>query len=365
VQTVEVALEDRTYDVQVGHEILPQLGRCCRDLELGAQVAVITDEAVADRYLEPAVTSLRQTGYEVLEVVFSGGEAAKNLTTAEEIFGRLIQAELDRSAWVLALGGGVVGDLAGFVAATYLRGVSYVQVPTTIVAQVDASVGGKTAVNHPLGKNLIGAFHQPRLVLIDTQTLRTLPRRELQAGLAEVIKHAVIRDPELFAFLEENLERIAGMELEPENLDWLIARNVQIKAKVVEVDEREGGLRAILNYGHTIGHAIEAAADYEQYQHGEAVALGMIGAGEIAVRQGLWDETERRRQDSLLERLGVPAGLRDVPLDLIVERSKSDKKRRGGQLRFVLGRRIGQVEIVDGIVEEMVRGAVEYVQQNY
>ena len=273
-------------------------------------MALVSDEAVATRYLEPATASLRAAGFQVLEVVYAGGEGMKNLAGAEGILAKMIEAEFDRSAWITALGGGVVGDMAGFVAATYLRGIPYVQVPTTIVAQVDSSIGGKTGVNHALGKNLIGAFHQPRLVLVDTDALRSLPGREAVAGMAEVVKHALIRDEELFSFLEDRLEEVVAMQLDAETLDWLIARNVEIKAAVVSADEREGGLRAILNYGHTIGHAIEAATDYGRYKHGEAVILGLIGAGEIARREGTWTEEERRRQDALLERLGVPGGWR-------------------------------------------------------
>ena len=326
---------------------------------------MVTDEVVAPHYLQPAAAALRDAGYQVLEVTYPGGEADKNLGSAESIFGRLIGAEMDRSAWVLALGGGVVGDLAGFVAATFMRGISLVQVPTTIVAQVDASSGGKTAVNHRQGKNLIGVFHQPSMVHIDTGVLATLPRRELVAGLGEVIKHAVIRDEELFAFLEEHLEDLQALRLDPDALDWVIARNVEIKAAVVEADEREGGLRAILNYGHTIGHAIEAATEYQQYRHGEAVILGMIGAGQIALQLGLWSEAEQRRQDALLQRVGVPAGVGQVSAERIVDRTRADKKRIGGQLRLVLGRRIGAVEIVDGVDEDVVRAAVEYIRERY
>ena len=364
MRNVEIALADRAYTVQVGHGVLSQLGESCRRVELGNQVAVIADRAVADLYLKPAVTSLKGAGFRPLEVLIPGGDADKNLTTAEQVFGQLIEAELDRSAWVLALGGGVVGDLAGFVAATFLRGVPFVQVPTTIVSQVDASVGGKTAVNHRLGKNLIGAFHQPRLVLIDTDVLRSLPRRELVGGLGEVVKHAVIRDPELFAFLEEHLEQIISLRLDPDQLDWLIARNVQIKARVVETDERETGLRAILNYGHTVGHAIEAAGAYTRYHHGEGVVLGMVAAGEIAVRRNLWSEEDRDRQDALLSRMDVPGGLKELSTQEILERTRSDKKRVSGRLRFVLPRSIGQVEIFDDIPEETAVAAIQYVQEN-
>ncbi|MCH2662559.1 3-dehydroquinate synthase, partial [bacterium] len=302
---IDLAVEGAAYPIFVGHDILGELGSRCSEQGLGRQVALVSDEAVAARYLEPATASLRAAGFQVLEVVYAGGEGMKNLAGAEGILAKMIEAEFDRSAWITALGGGVVGDMAGFVAATYLRGIPYVQVPTTIVAQVDSSIGGKTGVNHALGKNLIGAFHQPRLVLVDTDALRSLPGREAVAGMAEVVKHALIRDEELFSFLEDRLEEVVAMQLDAETLDWLIARNVEIKAAVVSADEREGGLRAILNYGHTIGHAIEAATDYGRYKHGEAVILGLIGAGEIARREGTWTEEERRRQDALLERLGV------------------------------------------------------------
>lgn len=364
MQTVDVALEDHPYAIHVGHGILSRLGALCRAAGLGRQVALITDHTVAGLHLAPVAAGLREAGFEVTEVRFSGTDAAKTLRTAEEIFGQLIQAGLDRKAWVLALGGGVVGDLAGFVAATFLRGIPFVQVPTTIVSQVDASIGGKTGVNHALGKNMIGAFHQPRLVCIDTALLYTLPRRELVAGMAEVVKHALIRDAELFAFLERHIEQIAGLELDPDQLDWLIAANARIKAEVVAADEKESQLRAILNYGHTIGHAIESASQYG-YLHGEAVILGMVGAGELAVQRRMWDEAERERQDQLLARLGIPAGLSRLSVDLIAERTRADKKRLEGRHRFVLLRRIGQVEIVDGVSDGEVRAALEYIQRRH
>ena len=365
MKSVDVTTRDRSYQIVVGHDIMGNLGEMCRSLPLGKQVAVITDAVVGATYMDGVVDGLEAAGYQVLPIRFPGGDAAKNLTQAEKVFGRMIDAQMDRSGWVVALGGGVVGDLAGFVAATFLRGVPFVQVPTTIVAQVDASIGGKTAVNHALGKNLIGAFHQPHLVLIDTAALHSLPAAELVAGMAEVVKHAIIRDGELFAFLEENLEAAASLQLEPDSLDWLIARNVEIKAAVVREDEREGGLRAILNYGHTIGHAIEAATDYQNYRHGEAVILGMIGAGHIAVRHGFWSEAKRSRQDALLTRLGIPNGLSGVDGGLIVERTRADKKRVAGKTRLILGREIGRVEIVDHLGEEALREGVEYLQEKY
>jgi len=240
-----------------------------------------------------------------------------------------------------------------------------VQVPTTVVAQVDASLGGKTAVNHRLGKNTIGAFHQPRLVFTDTSSLRSLPLRERVAGTAEMVKHGIIRDEELFVFLEQHLESFIDMSIEPERLDWLIARNVTLKAGVVSCDERESGLRGILNYGHTIGHAIEAATDYRQYNHGEAVILGMAAAGEIACHLGLWPEHERHRQDALLERLGVPAGIGRVDAALIVERTRADKKRIDGKTRMVLCRHLGQAELVEDIDDATIRIGVNHIQGKY
>ena len=365
MQRIDLKLEGKDYPIEVGYDTLSQLGEHCRPLGLGRRVALISERAVAEHYLAPVAASLTDAGYQVLEVVLDGGESAKNLTTMEGIFARLIEAEFDRGTWVVTLGGGVVGDMGGFVAASFLRGVPFVQVPTTIVSQVDASIGGKTAVNHALGKNLIGAFHQPRLVFIDTKALETLPRGELVAGLAEVVKHGVIRDEELFGFLEQRIEAVVDLELAPEELIWLIGRNAGIKAQVVSSDEREGGLRAILNYGHTIGHAIEAATQYRQYRHGEAVILGMIGAGQIARQLDLWSEAERQRQDDLLVRLGVPAGLASVDAGRIVECTRADKKRVAGKSRFILPRQIGQVEIVEDVDDQTVEQAVRYIQEKY
>ena len=364
MKTIEVNVATGDYPVHVGHGVLAAVGDCCAELGMGHRVAVIADAEV-QTYRDAVLGSLEHSGFAPVPISFRGGDGAKNLDTVEAVIGQMIEAELDRGAWVAAVGGGVVGDLAGFVAATFLRGVKFVQIPTTIVAQVDASIGGKTGVNHPLGKNTIGAFHQPSMVYIDTDALRSLPRRELVAGMAEVVKHAVIRDAELFGYLEQNLESLLAMEIDPSALDKLISQNVRIKVDVVREDEREDGLRAILNYGHTIGHAIEASTNYETYRHGEAVILGMIGAGEIAVRKELWPEFERGRQDELLRRLGVPPGLSNVSVDLIVERTKADKKRVDGRPRFVLGQRIGSVEIVDGIDDRTIRDAVEYVQSTY
>ena len=365
MKSVTVRTEGAEYDIKVGHGVLASVGSACQSLDLGARVALVTDERVATHYLQPVAESLSKAGFDVLEVVYPGGEGHKNLSGAEGIFAQLIEAGLDRSAWVLALGGGIVGDMAGFVAASYLRGVPYVQVPTTIVAQVDSSIGGKTGVNHALGKNLIGAFHQPKLVFVDTDTLRSLPRGELVAGMAEVVKHGIIRDAELFSFLEEHIEEITDMSVGADALDWLIAQNAGIKAAVVSADEKEGGLRAILNYGHTIGHAIEAATNYTRYRHGEAVILGALAVSEIAAQHGVLPADVRTRHDALWKRLGVPQGLASVEAEAILQRTRADKKRVGNTVRYILAEDIGRVDIYSDVSDEMALSAIHHVQQNY
>ncbi len=365
MKTVCVKTEGAQYQILIGHGLIDQLGRHCNELNLGREVAIIVDERVEQLYEKSVSKSLSLAGFEVIKIVCTGGEKNKNLDGLESIFGQLIGSGMDRKGWVLALGGGIIGDMAGFVAASYLRGVRYIQVPTTIVAQVDSSIGGKTGVNHALGKNLIGAFHQPRLVFIDTDTLRSLPQGEVASGMAEVVKHAVIRDPELFEFLEDELESVIEMRVTPSRLDWLIERNAKIKAEVVSTDERESGLRAILNYGHTIGHAIEAATDYEKYRHGEAVILGALAVAHISESRGLMPAGERLRHDSLWERIGVPKGLRDVDSREIFLRTLSDKKRVGNTVRYILAKAVGQVAIYDDVSETDVLDAIEYVKEAY
>ena len=363
MKTVRVELgEARAYDVVVGDDLLTDSGDLCHGLGLQDRCALVYDAALADTALPRVMQSLQGAGFQPQAIAYDGGEHGKRLTSVEAIIGGMIAAGLDRGTWVAALGGGVVGDMGGFVAASYLRGVPVVQMPTTIVSQVDASLGGKTGVNHALGKNLIGAFHQPRLVLSDTSTLRHLPEAERVAGLAEVVKHAVIRDEELFSFLEENIEAVVSMQIGADDLEWLIARNAAIKAAVVSADEREGGLRAILNYGHTIGHAIEAATEYKAYRHGEAVILGMIAAGRIATRLGTWPADAEARQQALLERLGIPAGVGRVDPQEIFARTKTDKKWRDGKLRFILPRRIGEAYVADDIEQDVVRDGISHLQ---
>ena len=363
MEDVTVELDERSYPIKIGHGVLQDFGSAYLELGLGKSVAIVTNPTVAALYLDPVRKSLEAAGITTTVVTMPDGEAYKTLGTAGNIHGDLIKAGMDRKSVIVTLGGGVVGDTAGFVAATYQRGINFVQVPTTLESQVDASVGGKTAVDHPLGKNMIGAFHQPRLVYIDTETLTSLPNRELRAGMAEVIKHGLIRDPELVGFLEENLEAIADLEVEPERLDWLIARNCRIKADVVAKDETEQGLREILNYGHTVGHAVEVLTNYEDYKHGEAVYLGMIAAGKIAVNRGMWSAEEFDRQQALLERIGIPKGVGRLSTDELMDKMLSDKKARGGVIRFVLPEAIGKVVSCDDVTRGEIEKGIEFMKE--
>ena len=363
MRTVKVKVGDQAYPIHIGHGLLKELGQIYRTLELGRKAAVLTDKGVVDHHLDPAVESLRDAGVDVFSITIRGGEANKTLDTVKSVYDALIDARMDRGSTVVSLGGGVVGDIGGFVAATFMRGIDYVQVPTTIVSQVDASVGGKTGVDYGGGKNMIGAFHHPRLVCIDTSLLRTLPRREVVAGMVEVAKHAVIRDEAMFTLLESCIEEIVEMHLPLDELDALIESNCRIKAEVVQADPDERtGLRAILNYGHTIGHAIESATDYGRYLHGEAVLFGMAAAGKIALERENWAGVDFRRQEGLLQRLGIPGGLDLVPEESILERIEIDKKSRDGVLTFVLPTRVGHATTFNDVTRDEILAGIEYVK---
>jgi len=362
-ETVPVQLGNRSYAITIGHGILPDLGAAYADLGLGRRALLVTNPTVAEHYLEPVTASLEAAGIQVTVATIPDGEVYKTYETAGGIYGSLITAGLDRSSCIVTLGGGVVGDTAGFVAATYMRGIDFLQVPTTLEAQVDASVGGKTGVDHPLGKNVIGAFHQPKLVYIDTDTLRTLPQREVAAGMAEVIKHGFIRDPELMAALELNIEAYVNLSVSSDDLDALIATNCRIKAAVVEADETERGLREILNYGHTVGHALEAVTGYETYRHGEAVRLGMLAAAEISRRKGLLSDADAERHNALIARLGIPPGAASLDVDTILERMAGDKKARDGIVRFVLLHGIGDARSHDDVTREEMIAAIRFMQE--
>lgn len=310
---------------------------------MGGKVAVVTHPKIKRLYGAEIIKSLKGAGFDPRFIQVPEGERYKTLKQVERIYGRLIDERFDRKSTLVALGGGVIGDMAGFAAATYLRGIACVQCPTTVVAQVDAGIGGKTGVDHPRGKNLIGAFHQPRLVLVDPQTLATLPRREFTAGLAEVVKYGVILDSNFFAYLEANASAI--LKQDPEKLLYCIQRSAAMKAQVVEADERESDLRRILNYGHTFGHAIETLTGYRKYKHGEAVAIGMCAAARLAERLGICPKEEVARQAALLRSFGLPTTLPKIDSASILTVMERDKKAAEGEIVFVLPKRIGAVQV--------------------
>jgi len=340
MQTLTVNLGDRSYPIYVGDGILSRAGDLLQRAGLRGKVAVITNPTVAQLYLDPVHESLSGAGFDVTPVLIPDGEQHKDLRSLSVIYDRLIAERFERQSCVVALGGGVVGDLAGFAAATFLRGIAYVQVPTTLLAQVDSSVGGKTGVNHQEGKNLVGAFYQPRLVLIDVATLQSLPRREFIAGLAEVIKYGVIEDPALFKLLEEKIGKLTS--LDRTLLTQVIATSCAIKAKVVEQDERENDYRAVLNFGHTVGHALEAATHYQKYLHGEAVGIGMAQAATISVQQGFCDQRSLERIRKLIKKAGLPLEIpREVSMQNLIQGMEVDKKSAGGKIKFVICTGIG------------------------
>ncbi len=343
VRVVHVPLGSRSYPILIGEALLPRLGAECRKQRLGERCAVISDRHVAPRYARRVLQSLKDAGFAPVLIVVPAGETAKSLRTVGACYDQLAAHRLERKSFLVALGGGVVGDLAGFVAATYLRGVAFVQVPTTLLAQVDSSVGGKVGVNLRAGKNLVGAFHQPRLVLCDLGTLASLPAREYRAGLAEVIKYGIIADAALFARLERDLPKL--LRRDPRTLAGVIARCCQIKADVVGQDETETGLRAILNFGHTIGHALEAISRYGKYRHGEAIAVGQVAAAKLSTQLTGLPRHDADRVAGLFTRAGLPTRVKLTAAQTkkLSAAMRLDKKVSGGEIKFVLAERIGQV----------------------
>ncbi len=350
--TVNVELGERGYPIHIGSGTLGQLGAAVKQRTGASRAFVITVPPVAKRWAPAVERSLTAAGIRTKRFVIPDGERSKNLREAEKLYDALLAAEADRSSVLIALGGGVVGDLAGFVAATLLRGVSFVQVPTTLLAMIDSSVGGKTGVNVKRGKNLVGAFHQPQLVWIDAATLKTLPRRELLAGLAEGVKHAVIADAKGFALLERELERL--LDLDPEIVLPFLARNCAIKAGVVSRDEREAGERMLLNFGHTLGHAVETLTKFKGVLHGEAVAMGMAFAARRSEELGFATPGSAVRVIALLARAGLPTELPAFPRRAYLDALSADKKKRGEQIRFVALRSIGRAETVPLRPEEIL-----------
>ena len=343
MRIVKVPLGRRSYEIKVGSSLLARLGSECSRLKLGKHCAIISDTNVAARFGNAVRHTLARAGFRPILIVVPAGETAKGIRTVQSCYDQLAAHRLERKSFIVALGGGVVGDLAGFVAATYLRGVAFVQVPTTLLAQVDSSVGGKVGVNLKSGKNLVGAFYQPRLVLCDLDTLRTLPKREFRAGLAEVIKYGIIYDAALFKRLERDLARL--LKRESKALSEVIARCCEIKAAVVSQDETESGLRAILNFGHTIGHALEAISHYGKYLHGEAISIGQIAAAKLSAEMLGLSEREAARIRDLFKRAGLPTRVKLNPAqrNKLFSAMRLDKKVSGGEIKFVLARRIGKV----------------------
>jgi len=349
---VTVDLGDRSYAIEIGVGSLDGLGAAVKTRLSASRAVIISVPPVARRYGARTARSLRAAGLQVKRLEVPDGERSKNLTQVRRLYDALLEAGADRGTVVVALGGGVVGDLAGFVAATLFRGIAVVQVPTSLLAMVDSSVGGKTGVNVPRGKNLVGAFHQPSLVWIDADVLRTLPARQLRTGMAEVVKHAAIWDAELFTRLEADLERL--MALDPEVLVPVLERNCQIKAEVVSRDEREAGLRMLLNFGHTLGHAVEALKRYRGILHGEAVAIGMAFAAGRSEELGLSPQGTRARLVDLLERIGLATRLPDFPRRAYLKAISVDKKKRDARIHFVALRGIGRAEAVPLLPEEIL-----------
>jgi 3-dehydroquinate synthase len=347
----------------IGTDNLPELGKLIQEEKWGRDVVIITDPLVNDLYGDDIRKGFKLKP-KTLEV--PRGERYKDLRTAAKLYDGLVGFGAHRDSLIIALGGGVIGDLAGFVAATYMRGINYVQVPTTLLAQVDAAIGGKTGVNHPKCKNLIGCFYQPKVVFVDVKTIATLPARELRTGLAEVVKYGVIEDADFFRFLEENSHHLNTRAFEEDDTRraalklWqtIVAESAKIKAGVVEKDERESGLRMILNYGHTIGHAIESLTRYRAYNHGEAVAIGMAAAALIAQKMRILDADSVKRLKELLDKLGLPTEIQGLPVKKIVGALAIDKKVLAGKVNFVLPERLGKVVIRNDVPLSMVRQAL-------
>ena len=357
---ITVNLPQNSYKIAISPGSLAQLGSQMKQLAIGDKVLVISNPEIFNHYGETCLKSLELAGFETCTHLIPAGEEYKTPQSIQQVYDTALANHLERSSTFVALGGGVIGDMTGFAAATWLRGVNFVQVPTSLLAIVDASVGGKTGVNHPQGKNLIGAFYQPKLVAIDPTLLQTLPPREFRAGMAEVIKYGIIWDKDLFTKLEQagDIDRFASIN--QELLQTILIRSARAKAEVVSQDEKEAGLRAILNYGHTIGHAIESLTNYQQFVHGEAVAIGMVAAGKIASLMGLWTEEEANRQDKLIAKTKLPTKIpTELDINAIIETLQSDKKVKAGKVRFILPTQIGKVIITDKVTDGIVKNVIE------
>ncbi len=351
MKRIRVRLGTNSYDICTGSGLLMQTGQQLKGLGFSDKLVVVTDPKVKSLYGETLEKSLTGEGFNLVMLEVPEGEEQKSLETAGRLYHELSNFHTERTTPIIALGGGVIGDLTGFVAATYSRGVPLIQIPTTLLAQVDSSIGGKVAVNHEQLKNKIGAFYQPRLVISDITTLRTLNATEISDGLAEIIKYAVIRDKKLFTYLEENLDSVKS--LDERALEWVVFKSAKIKAEVVEKDERDSGLRNILNYGHTVGHAIESASDFK-IGHGEAVAIGMLAAASISNKLGILDKNELNRLKDIIQRAGLPTAIPNLEVERMLQAMEQDKKILRGRVRFVLPKSIGNVFITDTVSTSLV-----------
>ena len=352
---VSVRLGSNSYDISVGEGVIELAGQKVADILGRRKIFVVTDENVSHLYEKQLRKFLEEAGHEVVTIIVAAGETSKDFGSLEHVVEEMLRQHVTRGSALIAFGGGVVGDLAGFAASIVMRGIDYVQVPTTLLSQVDSSVGGKTAINVPAGKNLVGAFHQPRLVLCDLDTLRTVPKREYRAGLAEVIKYGIIHDAKLFNRLEGNLSKL--LKKESATLASVIARCCVIKAEIVGQDEKESGLRAILNFGHTIGHALEAISRYGKYLHGEAISIGQVAAANISQINGNLSEKETARIVALFERAGLPTSVKlsTTQTQRLLDVMKLDKKVNDGKIQFVLAQRIGNVKAGQSVSVALIK----------
>lgn len=355
MQKVKVNLGENSYEIFIGEKIFDSAEKFISQADF-TKILIVTDKNVLSSCAENFTKNLRGD-FEIFAI--EAGETSKSLQEAEKIYTKAIELGLDRKSLIIALGGGVVGDLAGFVAATYLRGVNFIQVPTTLLSQVDSSVGGKTAVNHALGKNLIGAFYQPKAVFIDLETLKTLPESEIKSGLGEVVKYGIISDGNFFTYLENNAEKILNRDAEV--FAEIVKRSCEIKADVVSKDEKESGLRRILNFGHTIAHAVEEETNYKKYRHGEAVSIGMLGAAFISEELGKISAADVQRLKNLLERLNLATYCENCDIDKIYSATFRDKKTLGGKINWVLMKNFGEVEIFSGVSEKVVKNSLRKI----
>ena len=350
-----VSLSNNSYEVTIKKGLIYGIGKELNRIGINKErkILIISNKEISNLFGEKLLRSLKDYNFSATIFNIKAGESHKNLSSLSDIYNAAFEAGLDRNSLMIALGGGIVGDVTGFAAATWLRGIEYIQIPTTLLSMVDSSVGGKTAVNHPKGKNLIGAFYQPKAVFIDPETLTTLPKREFKAGMAEVIKYGVIKDKELFEYLESNKNRDKILNLDNESLIKIINNSIKTKAFIVSEDEKENGIRAILNYGHSFGHVIENLCGYGEYLHGEAISIGMRIAGDIAVEKDLWLKEYSLRQNNLIKSYGLPIQTPKIEKNEVITILMGDKKVLNGKMRFILPKEIGKVDIFNNIDDSL------------